>query len=180
MVLNTFPDLHEAPEYYFRYMNLIHGEDIRVSLATQLVETVSFLGGISEDDSRYRYGPDKWSIRQVLGHLNDCERVFAFRAFWFARGFEASLPGFDEKVAAQHDTADERSWSSLVDEFREIRASTLSLFLHLPPEAWLRRGLASGHEFTVRAVAYIIAGHVVHHLAILRERYLLNLHSDRV
>jgi DinB superfamily len=179
IVLGTPPEPHEAPPYYFKYISLVPPGDIRELLGAQLASTLSLLGSISEDTSRFRYAADKWSIRQVLGHVNDCERLFAFRAFWFARGFDSPLPSFDQNVAAQHDTADARSWSGLVAEFREIRASTLSLVRHLPDDAWLRRGAASGHEFTVRSLAYIIAGHVAHHDAVVRQRYLPLMRANR-
>jgi hypothetical protein len=107
----------------------------------------------------------------VLGHLNDTERLFVARAFWFARGFDAALPSFDQNIAMRASGADERSWASHVDEFRAIRGATLVLFEQLPAEAWLRRGVASDNPFTVRALAFIAAGHVVHHTTILRERY---------
>ena len=173
MQLNTLPEPHEAPEYYFRYIKLVpHHADIRTVLSSQMQEMAILLESISEERSRHRYAPDKWSIRQVLGHLSDTERLFAFRAFWFARGFDASLPGFDQNIAAEHNGADAQTWSSLVDELGAIRASTLHFFRSLPPDAWMRRGLASDYEFSVRAAAYIIAGHITHHANILRERYL--------
>jgi hypothetical protein len=126
---------------------------------------------MSEERSLHRYAPDKWSIRQVLSHINDTERAFTFRALWFARGFDEPLASFDQNVAIAAAGADERSWTSHVDEWRTIRAATLTLFRHLPADAWLRRGVASGNPFTVRALAYITAGHVTHHLRILKERY---------
>jgi hypothetical protein len=97
---------------------------------------------------------------------------FVFRAFWFARGFDSALPSFDQNVAMSAAAANERSWSSLVEEFRSVRGATLSFFQNLPPHAWARRGVASGNPFTVRALAYIAAGHVAHHAAILQQRYL--------
>lgn len=163
------PEPEEAPEYYFKYIKLVRQNDVRIVLRAQLL---SLVGNIAEDQAHVRYAPDKWTIGQVLGHVNDCERLFAFRAFWFGRGFDSALPGFDQDVAARHDGALHRSWSSLVGEFREIRAATVTLFEYLPDDAWLRRGVASGYEFTVRALAYIIAGHAAHHEAILRQRYL--------
>ena len=135
-------------------------------------ETAAFLRGISDERSLHRYASDKWSIRQVVGHLNDAERVFAFRAFWFARGFDSSLPSFDQDIAVTSAGSDARAWPSLIDEFQAVRAASLSLFNNLPAEAWMRRGTASGNPFTVRALAYIVAGHVAHHVGILRERYL--------
>jgi hypothetical protein len=168
----TTPASAEAAPYYFRYINQVPSGDVRDVLAAQAREIQELLGRVSEEGSEHRYAPDKWSIRQVVGHVNDCERVFTFRAFWFARGFDSPLPSFDEGVAARHDASAERPLGSLLDEFHEIRASTVRLFRHLPPEAWSRRGTASGNAFTVRALAYIVAGHAAHHAAILRDRYL--------
>jgi hypothetical protein len=95
-----------------------------------------------------------------------------FRAFWFARGFDTSLPSFDQDIAVMSAGSDARSWTSLIDEFQTVRAASLSLFDNLSAEAWMRRGKASGNQFTVRALAYIVAGHVAHHVGIVRERYL--------
>ena len=166
------PDRTEAAEYYFRYIDLVPEADITRTLAAQAGDTVALLRGISEKDSLHRYAPDKWSIRQVVGHVNDTERLFVFRAFWFARGFDTPLPSFDQNVAIAGADFDDRSWSSLVDEFAAVRAGTRSFFEHLAPEAWDRRGIASDNPFTVRALAYIAAGHVSHHAAILQDRYL--------
>jgi hypothetical protein len=106
----------------------------------------------------------------VLNHVNDVERVFVFRALWFARGFNAPLPGFDQEVASTK--ADELSWSRHIDEFRTVRLSTLSFFRNLPGEQWSRTGVADENLFTVRALAHIVAGHVTHHTAVVKERYL--------
>jgi uncharacterized damage-inducible protein DinB len=129
---------------------------------------------ISEEKSLYRYAPAKWSIKQVLNHTSDTERAFAFRALWFARGFEAPLPSFDQEIAATGAKADGIAWSSHVEEFTRVRVATISLYRNLPKEAWMRRGIASGFPFTVRALAFIIAGHMEHHCGILREKYLPN------
>jgi hypothetical protein len=162
----------EAPEYYFKYIRLVEGKDIHTVLASQMGEMQELLGRVPEERSHHRYAPDKWSIRQVVGHVNDCERLAAFRAFWFARGFDSALPSFEQDIASRADGSSDRPLSSLLDEFQQIRASTVMLFWHLPADAWMRRGVASGYEFTVRALAYIAAGHVAHHAAILRDRYL--------
>ena len=166
------PDRTEAAEYYFTYIDQTPEGDIRDTLQDQTGETIALLEQISEEDSLLRYAPDKWSIREVLSHLNDAERIFVFRALWFARGFDSPLPSFDQNVAIAGAAADARSWRSHIDEFRSVRAATLALFLNLPDEAWARKGIASGNPFTVRALAYIIAGHVAHHVRILKERYL--------
>lgn len=107
----------------------------------------------------------------MLGHLNDVERLFSFRAFWFARGFDSPLPSFDEGYAMTTSGADERSWRSHLEEFRQVRGSSITLFRDLPAEAWTRRGTASGNPFSVRALAWLLAGHLIHHMKILRERY---------
>jgi hypothetical protein len=172
MSTTTAPDHTEAAEYYFTYINKVGTGDIRTILETQSSQALGLLEAITEQQSLFRYAPDKWSIRQVLGHVNDAERLFAFRALWFARGLETPLPSFDQEVAMPAACADERSWRSHVEEFRAIRGATVAFFRHLPVDAWPRRGTASGYPFSVRALAYICAGHVSHHLEILRERYL--------
>ena len=169
----TIPDRTEAAEYYFTYIDQVVEGDICATLETQSAETLALLDGISEETSLRRYAPEKWSIRQVVSHLNDAERMFVFRALWFARGFDSPLPSFDQNIAISAASADERSWSSHVEEFGTVRASTLTFFQNLPAEKWTCAGIASGNRFTVRALAYIVAGHVRHHARILRTRYLL-------
>ncbi len=166
------PQPNEAAAYYSTYIDRVPSDDVVDVLATQLEETVDFLSEISEDQSLHRYAPDKWSMRELLGHVNDTERVFMFRALWFARGFQDPLPSFDQEIGFRAAESDKVSWARHVDEFRAVRSATLAFFRNLPPEAWLRSGIASDNSVTVRALAYIVAGHVSHHLAILRERYL--------
>ena len=168
----ALPDRTEAAEYYFTYINQVTGSDICGVLDTQLTEATALFEGISEEQSLSRYAPGKWSMRQLLSHVTDTERAFVFRALWFARGFETALPGYDQDISVAGAAADSRSWSSHVEEFRTVRIATLSFFKNLPNEAWARRGVASGNPFTVNALAFITAGHVTHHLRILKERYL--------
>lgn len=170
--MRGLPEPHEAAPYYHRYIERIQSDDVAGVLESQLDETLSFLLGITEDQSLHRYAPDKWSIRQVLNHINDTERVFVYRALWFARGFDTPLPSFDENTSAALGRADEFSWARHVEEFRSVRMATLAFFRNLPEEAWMRSGIASDNPFTVRALAYIVAGHTAHHVAVLRERYL--------
>lgn len=172
MTVNTVPDRSEAAEPYFTYIDKVPAGDIVGILEAQSVEALAELRDISEDRSQGRYAPEKWTIRQVLSHVNDTERVFVHRALWFARGFDTPLPGFDQDVSVSAAGANERAWRSHIEEFVAVRAATLTLFRSLPVEAWMRRGVASGYPVTVRALAYIVAGHVTHHLGILRERYL--------
>ena len=171
--MTTIPDRTEAAEYYFTYIDKVPEGDICDTLDAQSVETLALLRGISEEASLGRYAPEKWSIRQVLSHMNDAERVFVSRALWFARGFDTPLPSFDQDIAISSASADERSWNSHVAEFGAVRAATVAFFQNLPAFAWARDGFASGNRFTVRALAYIVAGHVRHHTNILRTRYLL-------
>jgi hypothetical protein len=166
------PNHTEAAEYYFKYIDQVGPGDIRDILETQAPETLSLLQEISDSRSLHRYAPDKWTIRQTVSHLNDVERLYVSRAFWFARGFDSELPSFDQHTAVAAAGADERPWRAHVDEFRDVRAATVSFFRNLPEQAWSRRGIASGNPFSVRALAYITAGHVVHHNVILRQQYL--------
>ena len=108
----------------------------------------------------------------MWGHVNDAERIFVHRALWFARGHTSALPSFEQDIAASAGKADDFPWASHVEEFRQIRLATISFFRNLPEEAWMRSGAASGNPFTVRACAYIVAGHVAHHAAVLREKYV--------
>jgi uncharacterized damage-inducible protein DinB len=166
------PDRTEAAEYYFTYIDQVPEGDICGLLDAQGNEVLDLLLGISEQQSLHRYAPGKWSIREVVNHVSDAERLFVFRAFWFARGFESPLPSFDQTIAVSAARADDRAWRDLVEEFRAVRAATVAFFRSLPAEAWTRRGIASDNPFTVRALAYLAAGHVIHHTRILRERYV--------
>jgi hypothetical protein len=171
-MVTAAPDRTEAAEYYFTYIQQVPEGDICAILEEQGESTLSLLSRISEEASLARYAPDKWSIREVVSHLNDTERLFVSRAFWFGRGFDTPLPSFDQNVAIAMAEADARPWRAHLEEFRNVRAATLSFLKNLPAEAWARRGIASGNPFTVRALAYIAAGHVTHHVRILKERYL--------
>lgn len=166
------PAPNEAAPYYFGYINRVTADDILSALQSQLDETLPFLRGISEEKSLYRYASEKWSIRQMWGHVNDTERVFLMRALWFARAFGTPLPSFDQDIAVVTAKSDDITWDRHVEEFREIRLATISFFRNLPEEAWMRTGTASGNPFTVRACAFIVAGHAAHHAAVLKEKYL--------
>lgn len=166
------PEGSEAAPYFFTYIRQAPGDDPLSIVETQLEDGLALLTGISEEMSLYRYAPEKWSIRQLLNHVSDTERAFAFRVLWFARGFDAPLPGFDQDVAAAGASADTVSWASHVEEFRQVRLSTIALFRNLPAAGWTKGGNANDNFVSVRALAYIIPGHIEHHLTILRERYL--------
>lgn len=166
------PSPTEAAPYYFTYINQVVGENPLATIESQLDESLVFFSTISEEKSKHRYGLDKWSIREVLNHITDTERAFAFRALWFARGFDVPLPSYDQEIAAKGAAADSISWAAHVEEFRRVRLATISLFKNMPAEAWARTGIASDNRFTVRAMAFITAGHLTHHVRILKERYL--------
>jgi hypothetical protein len=168
----TKPQANEAASYYFRYIDLAPTDDIVSFLDDQFKETMPFLEGISEERSTHRYAPDKWSIRELLNHVNDGERIFLGRALWFARGFTDPLPSFDQEIAVAGAKANDTTWADLVDEFRSVRLGTLSFLRNLPGEAWSRTGVASDNPFSVKALAYIIGGHLAHHVNVLNERYL--------
>ena len=168
----TRPQNTEAAEYYFNYIDLITSDDVVSAMKDQLGQTVQFLEGISEEQSLKSYASGKWTIRELWNHVNDGERLFLSRAFWFARGFQDAMPSFDQEIAVAHAHANETSWAKLIEEFKTVRAATISFLETLPDEAWSRSGVASDNPVTVRALAYIIAGHLAHHVNVLREKYL--------
>jgi hypothetical protein len=168
----TRPDHTEAAPFYFTYIDQVPDGDILELLEAQGGELLDLLRGVPEPTSLFRYSDGKWSIREVLNHINDTERVFTFRALWFARGFAGPLPSLDQNVGVAAARADEVAWPVLVNEFQALRSATLALFRTLPDEAWARGGIASDKEVSVKALAYMVAGHVIHHVTILRDRYL--------
>jgi hypothetical protein len=168
------PDSGEYAPHYGTYIRLVDDDgDIAEILERQIDGTLGFYRSVTEDRSRGRYAPDKWSVKQVLGHVIDTERVFQFRATAFSRGDDRPLPAMDQNGWMAKCDFDRRSWTSLVDELAIVRASTIALFRHLPEEALDRRGIASSSPVTVRALGYVVAGHERHHLVILKERYRL-------
>ena len=166
------PGEGEAAEYYLRYIGRVAGDDVLGVLDEQAARVPAFLRGIAEDTSLHRYAEGKWTLREVLAHVNDCERVFTGRAWWFARGQQGALSSFDPDSCAANGRANDLAWARHVEEFEAVRASTLAFFRGLPAEAWTRTGTASGNPFSVRALAFITAGHLEHHLALVREKYL--------
>jgi hypothetical protein len=165
------PDASEHAPYYCRYVDLVAPGDILGTLASQIDGNLAELRRVSEADSLKRYAPGKWSMREVLGHMIDTERIFAYRALRFARGDRTDLPGFeqDDYVAAAQ--FDRRPWAGLLEEFETVRRSNVLMFRGLGDEAWVRQGVANGNPMSVRAAAYVIAGHELHHMRVLREHY---------
>jgi uncharacterized damage-inducible protein DinB len=166
------PEANEYAPYYEKYVSLVPDEDLVGTLGRQGAGTLALLRGLDEGRGAHRYAPGKWSVRQLVGHVNDAERIFSYRALAIARGDTQPLPGMEQEEWMAGADFDARTLSSLADEFEAVRSATLHLLRHLSDAAWARRGTASGNEVTVRALAYIIAGHEAHHVRILRERYL--------
>lgn len=157
---------------YAGYVARVPAGDIVSTIRGQLPATLSFLRALDPARTVRGYAPGKWSVRDIVQHMSDTERVMSYRALRFARGDTTPLPGFDESTYAPVAGAGARSMESLLAEFETVRASTVALLDGLPEEAWTRRGTASGMAVTVRGLAWIIAGHERHHVAIIRERYL--------
>ena len=165
----------EYAPYYSKYVVLVPDGDLLDTLARQIEDTARLLGAVAERDADFRYAEGKWSIKDVVGHLADSERIFAYRALRFARGDATPLPGFDENALVANARFGARSLRDLLGELRAVRAGTVALFAGMSPVELARRGVANETPVSVRAIAYIIAGHERHHGAILRERYLAAL-----
>ncbi|HEX9215613.1 MAG TPA: DinB family protein [Gemmatimonadales bacterium] len=165
------PEPDEIPSPWVGYVKRVPELDPVMACAAQIEETANLLRGLSDADATYRYDRGKWSIKEVVGHLCDIERIMAYRALRIARGDTTPLPGFDENAYVPVGKFDNRSLADLVGELRTSRAATLALLRTFDAEAWLRRGTANGKPVSVRALAYVIPGHERHHVEILRTRY---------
>jgi hypothetical protein len=166
------PEATEHHPYYGKYIALVREDDAIQALESQMAEALALLRTIPESKGDHRYGPDKWTIKEVLGHLIDAERVFAYRALRFARKDQTPLPGFDETTYVPAGGFGRFALADLASEWELVRRSNLALFRRFDAEAWTRMGVASDHPVSVRALVFIIAGHGRHHVAIVRERYL--------
>lgn len=167
----TRPASGEFAEFYAGYVAGVPDGDLIEILRRQGSEVASQLRGVSDERSNFRYEPGKWSIREVVAHMSDAERVFSYRALTFARGDTTPLPSFDENEWAKASNAGARPMSALVEEIVAVRAATVALFRGFSDAMWERWGTASNKKVTVRALGYIVAGHEKHHLRILKERY---------
>jgi len=165
------PQPGEYAPYYERYISLIQGEEILNTLDQQRRQTMLLLSGRDEEDGDFRYAPEKWSAKEVIGHICDSERIFAYRALRISRADSAPMEGFEQDDYVRNGRFAQRPLADLVEDFIAVRRATLSLLRNLDEAAWLRRGIANQNEVTVRALAYIIAGHEVHHRGILEEKY---------
>jgi DinB family protein len=165
------PEPDEIPSHWVGYIARVPEHDPVTVCAVQIEDTAALLRGLSDTEAMYRYGPGKWSLKEVLGHLADVERIMAYRALRIARGDATPLASFDENAYVPVAKFDSRSLADLLGEFRTARAATLALLRTLDADAWRRRGTASGKSVSVRAIAYMIPGHERHHVEILRTRY---------
>ena len=170
--LISAPDPSEYAPYYGKYISLVPVTHVLAALESQPRETVAMLSTLSDHQGDFRYAPGKWTIKETLGHVIDSERVFSYRALRFARNDQTPLPSFEQDDYVRNASFPASRLSDLLDEFTAVRQATIWLFRSLSPEAWMRRGIASDNPVSVRAVAYIIAGHELHHRRILQERYL--------
>lgn len=171
------PSEDEYASYFHRYIARVPDGNLIEILDEQAAATRAMLGSLSDDDARFRYGPDKWSIKEVVGHVTDTERIMAYRALCFARGEQGVLPAFDENDYVKASRFDQRALPAQLAELGLVRAATIAFFDGLSHNELMRRGRTPSGEYTVRAMAYIIAGHERHHQQILGERYLAGLHA---
>jgi uncharacterized damage-inducible protein DinB len=166
------PESGEFNPYYEKYIARVPRGDLIETLARQADDTLSVLRAIPDNAADHAYAEGKWTIKELVGHVCDAERIFSYRLLRIARGDETPLPGFDENSYAPAGQFGERTLASLIEEFAAVRSATIALVAGLPAEGWLRTGTASDAKVSARALAYIIAGHELHHRAILLERYL--------
>ena len=165
------PQAGEYAPYYERYISLIQENDILATLDRQRREMVLLLSGVSEEQGDFRYAPEKWSAKEVLGHVCDTERIFAYRALRISRGDATPMEGFEQDDYVKHGPFARHVIAEVIEDYIAVRRATISLLRSLEEAAWSRRGVANKNEVTVRAIAYTIAGHEVHHRGILEEKY---------
>jgi hypothetical protein len=172
MALNLRPEPGEYASYYGRYIELVPDGDIFSILADQQEQTQATLRRIDEAKADHRYAPHKWSIKELAVHLVDTERVFTHRALWFARQDPSPLPGMEQDDWARHSRVGTRKLADIGREYAAVRSASLATLRGFDQSVWLNRGIASGREFTVRSIPYILAGHELHHMQVLRQKYL--------
>jgi DinB superfamily len=169
----TRPEPDEYAPYHDRYISLVPGADILETLDSQRRQTMLLLCGRDESDGDIRYAPDKWSAKEVLGHVCDTERIFAYRALRISRGDRTPIEGFEQDDYVRNGPFAQRPLAELIEDYIAVRRATLTLFRNLDEVAWTRRGIANMNEISVRALAYVIAGHELHHRRILEEKYFV-------
>lgn len=166
------PEKSEYDPYYERYISLVTNDEINEALAKQTVELRSIFSGLPEEKGTFKYADGKWTVKEVLSHLIDGERIFAYRVFRIARGDKTPIEGFEQDGYIENSHANGRSFAELLDEFDLLRRANVFFFDNLKDDDWLRTGTANKVEISVRAIAYVMVGHIIHHENILKERYL--------
>jgi len=165
------PDANEYAPYYGRYISLVVGNDILEILDEQRRQMVLLLSGRDQADGDFRYVPEKWRAKEVLGHVCDTERIFAYRALRISRGDQTPIEGFEQDDYVKNGPFGARSLADAIEDYIAVRRATISLFRNLDEAAWSRRGIANKNEINVRSIAYLIAGHELHHRRILEDKY---------
>jgi hypothetical protein len=168
------PDLSRVPQFHHTYINHVSQDDLTTAFSVQGPAFIKFIESIPPDKYDYRYADGKWTIKEVLQHIIDAERVFAYRALRFARKDGTPLPGFDENLFAENARADKREWKDLVEEFKVVRKSSEYLFNSFDEDQLEATGISNNNPVYVRAIGYIIVGHCMHHTKVLKERYFQN------
>jgi hypothetical protein len=171
----AIPASSEYPPFFAGYVGLVPEIDIVPVLAAQTALVEEVAASVGADRELYAYGPGKWTIRQVMGHLVDAERVFAYRALCFSRGEQQPLPGFNENAYVDHARFNDRRLAEMTGEFALMRQANVAMLGALDDAQWSNAGVSNGKSITVRAIAYVMAGHVRHHVNILAERYGVDL-----
>lgn len=167
------PDVSHLSDNYKEYLNLIEEDNISGALSNHTGEAIRFFESISEAQSELKYADDKWTVKEVLQHVTDAERIFNYRALAIARGDKNSLPSFDENAYAAHARANRRTWKSLTEEFGLVRSSTIALAGSFSSDELKTTGIVGGNPISVLAILYISIGHVTHHINIIKTRYLV-------
>jgi uncharacterized damage-inducible protein DinB len=175
MMTQKRPQSNEYAPYYGKYVMLVPDGNFLEILEAQFRDMKLLLEPLTDQQADFRYAPGKWSVKETLGHINDAERIFAVRILRIARGDETPLPGFEQDDFVKVSNASSRKLADLLEEFTAIRRATIALIRSLDDASWLRRGTASGEPVSVLAIAFIIAGHVVHHRNIFAEKYMIAL-----
>ena len=165
------PEATEYADYYAKYISKVPGTDLLKVLESERSQMLQLFAGRAEREGNFRYGPEKWTVKETLGHINDAERIFACRALRIGRGDKTPLPGFEQDGFVKNGGHAGRTLEDLVEEFSAVRAASITLFRSFDENAWSQRGIASQKEVTARALGFIVAGHQIHHRMILEERY---------
>jgi hypothetical protein len=166
------PGNTEYPSYYHTYIGKVPYNDLIIALKTSGSEFADFIRSVPADKLSYRYADGKWTIKEIIGHIIDAERVFTYRAMRFSRNDKTALPGFDENIYVPESRASERTITELIEEYEAVRASSIAFFTSITPQMAERTGICNGNEISVRAFGFIIPGHEIHHMQVIKERYL--------